>query len=444
MKALLALALTGCMPTLIWSGHTADRRHAFQVVTERAHQRVIIDGVRGLPFTQIAAWSMQTAGSRMVYAAQLGTDWVVVDPGRTTARWDGIGELAVSGPHTAYVAERAGRWHVVVDGTPGRAWDAVLASTLQWSRSRVVYVARDARGAHVVVDGAIGEAWDGVANLTLSADHVAYIARRGAEQHVVFDGVAGPPYRDIAHLAVADRAIYAARDIDGWHVVATEVSPAYREVRTIIARGAHAAWIADDLVTCDGVVIAHAPATQLALVADCDVVYATRDGRVVRSDAEQREVIAHGGAEHHYDEVGRLVVGPGGKVAFAARTGGTWSVVVDGMPHAAGSYAGEPVFSADGSHLAYVARRGRRWVAVVDDRAFAFDLVVDGSLAFSDDGRHWAVLAGELAREQLYFAVDGTHRVPVEPAEIYSSAERSTLGEDGSVLRAWAAAEANR
>jgi hypothetical protein len=95
-----------------------------------------------------------------------------------------------------------------------------------------------------------------------------------------------------------------------------------------------------------------------------------------------------------------------------------------------------------------VARRDRRWLAVVDDRAYRFDLVIDGTLAFSRDGRHWAVIGGDLAREQLFFAVDGTRRVPLAPVEIYSAGERAaihpTLDDGGSVLRAWAAAEADR
>ena len=148
-----------------------------------------------------------------------------------------------------------------------------------------------------------------------------------------------------------------------------------------------------------------------------------------------------------YDEVGPIVLGQGGQIAYAARRADAWYIAVDFQPRPAGSYAGEPVFSPDGTRLAYVARRDRRWLAVVDGRAYGFDLVIDGTLAFSRDGRHWAVIGGDLAREQLFFAVDGTRRVPLLPVEIYSVGERATIhtpGDDGSVLRAWAAAEADR
>lgn len=452
MKALIALAAAGCAPTVIWSGHSADRRHTFEVVQDGDHQRVIVDGARRAAYDRVAAWALQTTGSRIVHAAQLGHDWVVVDGDRPGARWDGIGELAVAGDHTAYAAERAGRWQVVVDGVAGPEWDAVLAGTLRLSPTgdRVAYAARDAAGVHVVIDGAIGPAWDGVAHLRFGDDgaHVGYVARAGDQATVVVDGEPGPRHREVARLRwTGAQPVYAARDTSGWRVIAAEPSPPYREVRAIVTAGGHAAWIARDdageLVACDGAIVARGPAfdpARLALVRGCDVVYALRDAAGVH--------VVHGAIDQTYDEVGPIVIGPGGRIAFAARRADAWSVAVDFQPRPAGSYAGEPVFSADGRHLAYVARRDRQWLAVVDDRAYRFDLVIDGTLAFSRDGRHWAVIGGDLAREQLFFAVDGTRRVPLAPVEIYSAGERAaihaTLDDGGGVLRAWAAAEADR
>lgn len=455
--AALALAAAGCAPTVIWSGHSADRRHSFEVVQEADHQRVVVDGARRAAYTRVAAWSLQSAGSRIVHAARLGRDWIVVDPGRPSPRWDGIGELAVSGARTAYVAERAGRWQVVVDGVAGPAWDAVLAGTLGFSPTgaHLVYAARDAAGVHVVVDGAIGPAHDGVAHLTFSDDgaHVGYVARAGEAATVVVDGEPGPRHREVARLRLLGaRPVYAARDTAGWRVLAAEASPPYREVRALVTAGGHAAWIARDdlgeLVACDGAIVARAAAfdpARLALVRGCDVAYAARDAGGVHVVLPTPDLAS---LDYPCDEVGNLVVGPGGQLAFAARRGATWSIVVDAVAHPVGTYAGDPVFSPDGTRLAYVARQGGRWLAIVDDRASAFDLLIDGSLAFSRDSRHWAVIGGDLAHEQLFFAVDGSRRVPLAPAEIYSAGERAPLhaapGDDGAVLRAWAAAEADK
>jgi len=450
MRSVIALALAaGCAPAVIWSGHSADRRHTFEVVQEADHQRVVVDGAPRAAYTRVAAWSLQTAGGRIVHAARLGRDWIVVDPGRPSPRWDGIGELVVSGARTAYVAERGGRWRVVVDGIAGPAWDAVLAGTLGFSPTgaHLVYAARDTAGVHVVADGAIGAAHDGVAHLAFSddGDHVGYVARAGDDATVVVDGEPGPRHREVARLRLSGaRPVYAARDAAGWRVLAAVASPPYREVRALVTAGGHAAWIARDdlgeLVACDGELVARAAAfdpARLALIRGCDVAYATRDAGGVH-------VVRGGGTDPPWDEVGNLIVGPGAQLAFAARRGAAWYVVVDGRARPAGSYAGDPVFSPDGGRLAYVARRDGRWLAVVDGRGFAFDLVFDGSLAFSRDGRHWAVIGGDLASDRLFFAVDGSRRVPLAPAEIYSAGERAAPGDGGAVLRAWAAAEADR
>jgi hypothetical protein len=95
--------------------------------------------------------------------------------------------------------------------------------------------------------------------------------------------------------------------------------------------------------------------------------------------------------------------------------------------------------------LAFVTRRDRRTHVIVDGRDFAFDLAFEDSLAFSSDGRHWAIVAGELAREQLFFAVDGTRRQPLAQRGIYSAAAREPmLSSQGDLLRTWARKQAER
>lgn len=454
LAALAACALTACLPHLIWTGHTADRRHRIEIVRKGDYDWIVVDGLPHSRARRIDAWSLATAGDRIVYAATRGAGWVVVDDGRPGPVWDGVAELVVAGAHTAYAAERAGRWRVVVDGRAGAAWDAILAGTLQFSRdtAHVAYVAHDTAGDHVVIDGRAGPAYAGIAHLVLADDgaHVAYAARIGEAAFVVADGVAGPRYRMIARLELAGaRAVYTARGPEGWYVVAGAPAGPYESVHDLVVRGAHAAWHArdasGDVVACDGAVVARAPAIaddRLAAVDGCDVAYVVPAGAGV-------QVVARGVATR-YDEVGRLVVGAGGHLAFAARRGRRWQIVVDGRGRGDYVWAGDPVFDATGAHVGFVARRAGRWLAVVDDRAFAFDTVVDGSLAFSRDGRRWAVIAGDLAHKRLFFAVDGVRRVPLASAELYAAFARRAsepldVDDDGSsILRAWSAAEADK
>ena len=61
----------------------------------------------------------------------------------------------------------------------------------------------------------------------------------------------------------------------------------------------------------------------------------------------------------------------------------------------------------------------------------------------------WAVIAGDVAREQLFFAIDGEQRVPLSMLELYSAAAMHSLSDSlfsdhDDTLRVWSAAEADR
>ena len=98
-----------------------------------------------------------------------------------------------------------------------------------------------------------------------------------------------------------------------------------------------------------------------------------------------------------YDDImkGTPVFSPDGKrVAYSARKGGRWFVVVDGQagPEYDGIMAGTPVFSPDGKRLAYVPEKGGKWLVVVDGQEGpTYDMT--GHLAFSRKtrvvGRHY-------------------------------------------------------
>jgi hypothetical protein len=461
-------------PSLVWSGHTADRRHELAVVHQDHVEWVTLDGARRAAYRAIAAWSIVAAdGDRVVYAAMRGDRWVVVENGTTSREaWDAIGEIVVAPHRLAYAAERAGSWYVVFDGAAGRAWSEILAHTLRFSRDGThhVYVARDAGSTHVVVDGVPGPSWTGVGQLTIANDGtVRYAARRGDETHVVSvwpdtssagrppGGTGdrapeiGPTYQNVTLLDAS--GAYAALAGDGWHVVSPrgELGGPYDAVRSLITRDEHVAWIAragsEDLVACDGGIVGRAAAATIAgdslimLSRACDLAYVAQDvagARLVRGGMQ--------GAA--YDEISG-VAARGDRVGYAGRRAARWSVVVDGQERGAGTWASGPVFSADGARVGFLVQRDRRMAAIVDGTPHWFDLVLDGSFAFSRDGGQWAVVAGDVAREQLFFAIDGEHRVPLSTHELYSAAAMHSLndslfGDHDDTLRAWSAAEADR
>jgi hypothetical protein len=503
--AAAVLCLASCMraPSLVWSGHTADRRHELAVVHQGNVEWVTIDGARRAAYRAIAAWSLVAADAdRVVYAAMRGDRWSVVDNGVVSREaWDAIGEIVVAPHRLAYAAERVGSWYVVVDGSAEQAWSEILAHTLRFSRDGThhVYVARDrgrgrdgaarddgaasnaspddtgaerdAGNTHVVVDGMPGAGWTGVGQLVIADDDkVLYAARRGDEAHVVtvWPGTSstrgprpegtgdlapriGPAYRNVTRLDAS--GAYAALAADGWHVVNPrgELGGPYDAVQTLITRDEHVAWIAragaEDVVACDGEVVGRAAAAAIAgdslvmLSRPCDLAY-------VAKDAAGARLVRGGMQEPVYDEISGLAA-RGDHIGYAGRRAGRWSVIVDGQERGAGTWASKPVFSADGARVGFLVQRDRRIAAIVDGTPHWFDTVLDGSFAFSRNGRRWAVIAGDFAREQLFFAIDGEHRVPLSSHELYSAAAMrslsdSLLGDPDDTLRAWSAAEAER
>ncbi|MGH9889607.1 MAG: hypothetical protein ACREBE_29010, partial [bacterium] len=283
------------------------------------------------------------------------------------------------------------------------------------------------RDAFAVIDGAIGPGFGDIAQLTVArrGGRAAYLGTTGGAAHVVVDGAVG------AAVQGTVRALQVGPD--GSHVAFLVSDPA-----------------AGDRVTCDGAELAAASprtlaAASLAIVAApaCAVVY------VVEGTGMQ--VVRAGVAEPRFDEVGTLAVSSDGRhVGYAARRGAAWSVVIDGREHDGGHWAEAPVWSPDGARTGYLARRGDHAVAVVDGRDYRFDVALDGTLAFSRDGRTWSIVAGDLARQELYFAIDGTRRVPLPADELYSAAAALSLAHPlldpatPNVLGLWSAAEADR
>jgi hypothetical protein len=478
LAAALAAALGGCGPSLIWSGRTADRRHTVEVIEDAGLQYVVVDGQRRAAYRGIAGSSIASSeDGHLAFAARVGRRWVVVLDGAPGEAWDSVGELALSrGGRLAYAARRDGGWHVVVDGRPGPRFDALLASTLRLTAGgrRVVYAGESRGRVHVVTDGASGPAFDGIGQLQVSADgaHVAYAARSGRDAHVVIDDRIGPRWSAVGKLALSPaggRAAYAALDREGWRVVVDgRPGPTLDAVRHIAFRddGRHVAWIArvgerDVLTLDDAQVAASRTIRPSALSFRPSAAPGGGPGLVLVAATEDGEQVAVDGVPGPaYREIATPVWSRDGRLAYAARRADGWVLVVDAreLPGGTADAVGDPVFSPDGRRLAYLARRGRSSIAVVDGREHRFDLALEGSLAFSADGRRWAVIAGEPAGGQLFFAIEveggGVRRVPLPAAELDSTVRRPPVSlldpgvGPGSVdrerLRAWSRAEAER
>ena len=273
---------------------------------------------------------------------------------------------------------------------------------------------------------------------------------RQGSGHIVVDGKAGPDYVDLAGKPVfsADsrRVAYIARNAqDGWFVVVDGVE---RPDKHPSVKG-HPGVSADLRFSLDG--------RRLAYVAYADSTGAVKQFVVV----DRQE-----GAK--YDEIAGLAISPNGEgLAYAARTGNQWMVVVDGKegPKCEGVLGQTPMFSPNGRHVAYAGRDGGRFFVAVDgkrgrdydgmgevvlfapDSARAvyspsvgkrravvvneeelglYERVDDHSFVFSPDGKHLAYKAGDA--NSWFIVVDGKR------GRAYAGVGRPAFSSDGRKL----------
>jgi hypothetical protein len=387
--------LAGCAPALVWEGKTPDRRQWIRVVEDRQGQRVSVGDRVGRSYGGIGIEALTTSkdGRHVAYPALTGTQWTTVLDEREVGRWSGIGELGFSpdGSALAFSAERDRRWFVVVDGKPGPAFDDVLAGTMQWSEEgrAFAYVARRAGRTHVVFNQACGPGFDGVSRLLVgrTGTRLAYLGRRGEAWSVVDDGTIGPAQESIVELAM---------------------SPNERHLAHVWRTGEAEGLVLDGNTTAP---YHQGHVSSLFVGDDGGLTFVARSGRMAR-------VVHRDRVEPAYDKIEKLAVTGAGHVAYVGWQGEKPEAVIDGSTRIGADAIEEVVPSPDGRQFLVVARRGGRWILVRGDVESRFDRVVADSAAFSRDGKHWGVLAGDAKSRDIFISVDGETRRPFDVREL--------------------------
>lgn len=442
---LVVAAFGACGPTVIWSGHTADRQRRIDVVQQGGLDYVAIDGERRAAYHGIAGWSVQTAGSHIAFAARVNHAWLVVRDGVAGPAFDAIGAIVLDDTGAcAYAARHGGRWQIVDARGASPPYDAILDGSLQITDGHVGYVAEQARHVHAVIDGAAGPAYDAIGDLIVTADGAAYTARTGDDAYVVANGTPSERWGAVARLAVSHGHVaYAASGGAGWHVVHdADVGPTVDTVEELVlgADGTAVAW-SGTIASATVVALGDQPLASWPGTSRARVALSPRGSLafVAPVDTGGEQVIADGHAGAIYDEIRRPAWSASGMLAYAARRGATWLLVAGDREVVQATALGDPVWSATG-RLGIVAKRGRDTLIVVDGHEYKVDLAFEDSLAFSADGAHWAAIAGDLAHERLYIWVDGARAIALPSHELYSAA----ASQPPDVLRAWVAAELAR
>jgi hypothetical protein len=436
--ALASVALAGCGPGVVWFGKSPDRSRDAVVLQEDGGQRVRVDGRDGKTFLGIgiAAMAWSPDNSRLAYPARVAGGWVVVVDGVEGAVFAGVGEIVWSADsrHVAYAAEQRGRWVVVVDGKLGASFEALRARSLQLSDNgeRVAFVAEDGGKVVAVVDGVKSAPYDAIGRLAFgSGGRVAFAARRGRESVLVADGKELEACEDIADIAFSPdgkRLVWTGRRKGGWHVIEGEsMSAAHERISKIVWSPASDSFAyaagtgsAEAVVFRGEIGAAYEGVMPGSLTFDATgahIAYAARRRgawRVVTDTAEGPP----------FEEVEPpMFVGESSAVAHIARRGEASFVVLDEHFGPVCAEASQLVLSRDGRRFMHAARSGLR-VAVIEgsvsggpcgggrcapapERSRVHDVVVGGTLVFSDDGRHSGYLAGRAADRELFLMVDG-------------------------------------
>lgn len=463
-SAALALALlfvAGCGPSVVWLGHSPDRRHHVEVLESAGKQRVRVDGVDGAEYLGIGIESLvwSADGRRLAYPARREKGWSLIVDGRAGPTFDGLGEVVLSpdGAHVAHAAQRKGAWFVVLDETPGPAFDAILEGTLQFGRGgRFAYVARQGAFVRAIVDGTPGPRYDGIGALRFSEDGaaVAHVGRRGEEAFFWMNGRESPPAEAIAHHALAPRGgrfAYLAKRAGQWRVTVDGVESApYARISEVVfsedgARVAYAGRRADgEVIVLDGV--EGPPYEEIApgslLFGDGGrLAYAARHGR-------GWHIVVNGEEGPAYDAVDRPVFARrGSKFGYVAGSRGARFVVIDGREQRPFAWAADLTFSADGRYHAYLADDGERMRVMHDGAANPFDGVIAGTLVHAEEGPGWACLVVDKAARKLFIVIDGVKKRPLDAEELAAAMTqprfeaRAARAADAELLRRWVAAE---
>ena len=277
----------------------------------------------------------------------------------------------------ACVASTDGRQRVVVDGEEGPEYAFVWGLTWSADGQRFGYAAEKEDAECVVLDGVEGVqyesvgAWSDVFDVgpSVSPDgvHTVYRASVDGVAFVVFDGVVGPHFEEIT----SPRILWSRRG----------------------NRWAYSARLGENDFAVAGGPDGHAP----QLPSPYSIVHLSGDvwsenGRrfvYVAERANRQFAVIDGIEQAEYDEVSAASVKislDGSRVAYAARRGRVWCLVVDGEELAKTAWPVLAYLSPDGRHLAWAERRDDRERVVADGEPHKwYDGI--GGIRFCPDGK---------------------------------------------------------
>ncbi len=300
----------------------------------------------------------------------------------TCAGWASEAVFAPEGRSVAFVEERGSARRIVIDETPGEWFDEVRTPFFSADGSLCSYGARRDSTWTVVTNGRPGEALEelGLLGLDSAEREVYYFAKISG-----FVFCVGGGERRQAQGRFASARSY----------------PAYSDDLKVYVRGADARGI-PRFGTFEG--------QGCAEFEEIGLLSSSPDESRLAFTAKKGGrwyVVLDGKRRGAYDGVAGLRWTPDGReLTYAVRQGWKWRLVIGDQSGPEFDEVVGPYWSRDGKRVAYEGRAGSRWSFVLDGRVgAAFDWTMHGSLLFSPDGTSCAYLAGQ--RDRTFAVVDG-------------------------------------
>ncbi len=388
-KVALGGIVPGAVPESLTVTVSSDSRHMAYVVVRANTAFVVRDGLESAKYTHIVQGSLQFSpkGNRLAWTAHKGNKRVVVVDGEESSEYEAVGKqvaFSADGRHVGFFADR-GRTRptkvAVVDGTPLGPYDGIADGSFAFSTSgdHFAFVAKRAEKTFVVLDGHELTGYDAIGEgLTFdsSGASLAYVAKRGTSMFVVVNGKEGREYEAIAEAPIfspdGSRLAYIAiragkrlvvvdgsegKAYDGVGTASLRFSPNNRHVAYMVEQGGKKQVVVDGS---EGK--AYDDIGEIMFSSDGEhLSYGARIGDKTIGVVDEREV----GRE--YTNAGAPVLSFARKrVAFRAAKDHRQIVVLDGIAGAKYDKVHDLVFGPNGGHLAYWGRRGDKSILIVN------------------------------------------------------------------------------
>lgn len=368
-------------------------------------EHVVHNGRGGIPCTGVASLTLSPDGRRVSYRCDMGTKQQMVIDGIKKQVYDNVRNQVYSpdSRHLAYLAQLGEKFRIILDDRIVDECSGVNDLTFSNDSMKLMYISRTEglpQARFVLFDLKTGkkvvkECLDAPYVYHRKTERIVLTVVEGDKQRLVDFTIASPD--KVNRTGLYDLITNISIGADGKYVAFI----AHRGAGRYLVANGREERLPDKL----GV---NGPPQVRPDLKGAGIILATAE-RYNNRYAFHQALIGGSAKKTWYDKAQDLVYGGKSSVAYAAKRGEKWFVVMDGKEGPEFDMVVTPMFSPDGRKLVYRARdKGKRFVVVADvatrdhRRQPEYEMVFQA--AFTDDGR--SVAYGVKDGNQLVWIVE--------------------------------------